>query len=93
MIRNDPIELLMATKRHALDCEEFRAWMSVTSNVCHVHLICKQRDDDSLSDCNMHFKAAREVVHSHLGGSKLVPKDLKEIHPQTSESKRTTRVE
>ena len=45
--RNDPIELLMATKRHALDYEESRDWRSVASDTCRACFNCKQRDNES----------------------------------------------
>ena len=49
-IRNDPIELLIVSKKDALDHEEHRAWTSEVSGACRVCLNYEQCDEETLSD-------------------------------------------
>ena len=49
-IRNDPIELLIVSKKDALDHEEHRAWTSEVSGACRACLNYEQCDEEPLSD-------------------------------------------
>ena len=80
-IRSNPIELLMVNKKDSLDYEDPRAWTPVVPDACRALFNCECRDDELLSDYNRIFKAARETLHSNLGGLILVPKAAAEIHP------------
>ena len=79
-IRNNHIELLLAMKQRASNCEEFRASISVASNNCGVCLNCEQHNYESLSDFTRSFKAAREIIQLHIGDPILVTKAIEETH-------------
>ncbi len=76
-IYNDPIELLMAIKEHALNYQESRYEMSIISDafraVFHVH----QKENENLQDYTKRFKTSREILESHLGGQIILSKYVK----------------
>ena len=77
-IRNNLIELLLAIKRYSLENEESRAWMSRMSDTFRAFFNCVQEENETLSDYNRRFKAAREILQSHLGGPTLVTKAMED---------------
>ena len=66
----------MAIKRHALDYEESRAWVSVVPDAFREFFNCAQEENEALSDCTRCFKVAREVLQSHLGGPIVATKAM-----------------
>ena len=46
---------------------------------------CKKHESEALDDHIRHFKAAREILQSLLGGLILASKSLEEIHPAHSQ--------
>ena len=80
-IRNKPIDMLLAIKRHALDYEESRIWMPVVSDTFRELFNCAQENNEVLLDCTRRFKRARETLQSHLRGPMLVAKTMKDTCP------------
>ena len=62
LIKNNLIELLLAIKRHALDYEESKAWMSVVSDAFQAFFNCAQEENETLPDYTRRFKAAKEIL-------------------------------
>ena len=73
-IYNDPIELLMAIKEHALNYQELRYEMSIISDAFRATLNARQKESESLQDYTRRFKTAREILESHLGGQIVLTK-------------------
>ena len=55
--------------------------MSVVSGALRAFFNCVQEDNEALSDCTRRFKAAREILQSHLGGPILVTKAIDDTCP------------
>jgi hypothetical protein len=73
-IYNDPIELLIAVKEHALNYQETRYEMSIISDAFRAVSYVQQKESESLQDYTRRFKTAREILESHLGGQIILSK-------------------
>jgi hypothetical protein len=73
-IYNNPIELLIAVKEHALNYQETRYEMSIISDAFRAVFSVQQKESESLQDYTRRFKTAREILESHLGGQIILPK-------------------
>jgi hypothetical protein len=76
-IYNNPIELLMAVKQHALNYQETRYEMSIISDAFRAIFSVNQKESESLQDYTRRFKTAREILESHLGGPLILTKFVK----------------
>ena len=61
-IYNDPIELLIAVKKHALNYQETRYEMSIISDAFRALFNVQQKENESLQDYTRRFKTAREIL-------------------------------
>ena len=61
MIRSNPIGLLIAIKKHALDHDDFRFWMSVTPDARRACFNCNQRDNESSLEYTIRFRRLRKI--------------------------------
>jgi thiamine monophosphate kinase len=61
-IYNDPIKLLNAVKEHALNYQETRYEMSITSDAFRALFTVQQKESERLQDYTRHFKTAREML-------------------------------
>jgi hypothetical protein len=77
MIYNNPIELLIAVKEHALNYQERRYEMSIISDAFRAVFHVQQKDQEGLQDYTRRFKTAREILESHLGGQIILTKYVK----------------
>ena len=73
-IYNDPIELLIAVKEHALNYQETRYEMSIISDSFRAIFSVRQKEAENLQDYTRRFKTAREILESHLGGQIVLSK-------------------
>ena len=73
-IYNDPIELLIAVKEHALNYQETRYEMSIISDAFRAVFNVQQKEGEGLQDYTRRFKTAREILESHLGGQIILSK-------------------
>jgi hypothetical protein len=64
-IYNDPIELLIAVKEHALKYQESRYEMSIISDAFCAVFHVQQKEQESIQDYTRGFKTAREILESH----------------------------
>ena len=71
----------MEIKRHALDYEESRAWISVVSDAFRAFLYCVQEENETFSDYTRSLNSAREILQSHLGGPILVTNVMEDMCP------------
>ena len=73
-LKSNTVELLSVTTQHALDYEEYMLRSLVTSDTHRTCFNFKKRDNESLSDCTISLKVAREILQSLLIGTNLVEK-------------------
>ena len=74
MIKNHPINLLLAIKEHALNFQGHRYEMSILLDSFRAVLNLKQKDGESLQDYTERFKTSRDVLVSHIGGPVVLTK-------------------
>ena len=79
-IKGDPIKLLQAIRQHALSYESSQFRMKTICESLKSFVNLKQRDDEDATDYLDRFKAASDVLLSHVGKSFHFPK-LVEEHP------------
>ena len=79
-IKGDPIKLLQAIKQHALSYKSSQFCMKTICEALKGFINLKQRDDEDAANYLDRFKAASDVLLSHVGKSFHFPK-LVEEHP------------
>jgi hypothetical protein len=76
-IKDDPIELLMIIKQHALNYHEHRYEMAIMFESLRTLFTLKQKEGESLQDYTKRFKTSRDVLRSHIGGPIILSKYMK----------------
>ena len=67
-IFNNPINLLIAIKKHSLNYQESRYEMSIITDSIRAFLNTKQKESETLQDYTRRFKTSKEIMESHVGG-------------------------
>ena len=67
-IYNNPLELLSAIREHAMNYQESRYEMSIISDAFRALFNAKQAEGENLTEYTRKFKAAKDILNSHLGG-------------------------
>ena len=76
-IFDNPIELLMAIKEHALNFDQTQYAMSIIANSVRAFFGTVQREKESLTDYTRRFRTSRDIMESHLGGPLILQKVVK----------------
>ena len=66
-IYNNPLELLSAIREHAMSYQESRCEMSIISDSFRALFNAKQAKGENLTAYTRKFKAAKDILSSHLG--------------------------
>ena len=66
-VKNNPLELLLMIKKHALNYNENRYEMSIMLESIRSLFSLRQKDGESLQDYTKRFKTTRDVCRSHIG--------------------------
>ena len=72
-ILDDPIELLLAVKQHALNYQEYRYNMSILADSFMNLFATKQKEGENLAAYARRFKTASEILESHIGAELTLP--------------------
>ena len=65
---NNPVKLLKAIKKHALNYQESRYKMLVISDGFTTSFGTRQKDKEILQDCTRIFKTSYKVLQLHIEG-------------------------
>ena len=65
---NDPLKLLNAIREHAMNFQETRYEMSIISDAFRALFNAKQAEGENLTEYTRKFKAAKDILVSHMGG-------------------------
>ena len=74
IIEDDPFKLLEAIRQEALSFNKSKYEMAAVHATMKAFLTTRQKDAESLIDYSRRFKAARDVLTSHLGGPIILTK-------------------
>ena len=74
VIYGDPFELLKAIREEALSFNKSKYEMAAVHATMKAFMTMRQKDAKSLIDYSRRFKAARDVLKSHLGGPIVLTK-------------------
>jgi hypothetical protein len=66
-VYNDPLELLNAIREHAMNFQETRYEMSIISDAFRALFNAKQAEGENLTEYTRKFKAAKDILVSHVG--------------------------
>ena len=77
-IYDDPIELLRAIREHALNYQEYKYSMAIVADAFRNLLQTRQKEHENLQEFAKRFRTAEEIFQSHLGGSLIIPKLVRE---------------
>jgi hypothetical protein len=66
-VYNDPLKLLNAIREHAMNFQDARYEMSVISDAFRALFNAKQAEGENLTEYARKFKAAKDIIVSHLG--------------------------
>ena len=78
-VKNNPFELLLMIKQHALNYHEHRYEMSIMLDSIQSLFSLKQKDGESLQDYTKRFKTTRDVLRSHIGGPIILTKYVEKM--------------
>ena len=73
-IKNKPLSLLSAIKKHALSFQEDQYEMRIILDSLTNFIMTKQRDDKHLDNYSTRFKGAQDKLKEHLGGPIILTK-------------------
>ena len=78
-VKNNPLELLLMIKKHALNYNENRYEMSIMLESIRSLFSLRQKDGESLQDYTKRFKTTRDVCRSHIGGPIILTKYVEKM--------------
>ena len=84
-IKGDPIKLLDEILGHSMSYMENKYRMSMVVDGIKNGINLRQKEDESLVDCTCWFKAAMNVLESHIGGDPSLPK-LAKMDPKCKDN-------
>jgi hypothetical protein len=76
-VYNDPLKLLNAIRKHAMNFQDARYEMSVISDAFRALFNAKQAEGENLTEYTRKFKAAKDIIVSHLGAPLNLAKYVK----------------
>ena len=77
-IKGDPIKLLDTIKEEALNFQPHKYEMGILKDSMRAVLNMKQKEGESVADYTQRFKAARDVMLSHIGGQLILSRMVQE---------------